>query len=143
MALSEEDERAQDAAQEAPCAIAILNKQDLPQQVEPSDLPFEWIVPFCAKTGAGLDQLEYALDCLFDDETPCDGSILTNTRQANAVARAAKAIERAQLGMRLGMTPDAVLVDVEAAMEALGEVTGQTMREEITNRIFERFCVGK
>lgn len=141
--LTEEDERAQDAAQEAPCAIAILNKQDLPQQVEPSDLPFEWIVPFCAKTGAGLEQLEYALDCLFDDETPCDGSILTNTRQANAVARAAKAIERAQLSMRLGMTPDAVLVDVEAAMEALGEVTGQTMREEITNRIFERFCVGK
>ena len=35
------------------------------------------------------------------------------------------------------------VVDVEAAMEALGEITGQTMREEITNRIFERFCVGK
>jgi len=45
--------------------------------------------------------------------------------------------------MKLSMTPDAVLVDVEAAMEALGEITGQTMREEITNRIFSRFCVGK
>ena len=44
---------------------------------------------------------------------------------------------------KLGMTPDAVLVDVEAAMSALGEVTGRTMREDITNRIFERFCVGK
>lgn len=41
------------------------------------------------------------------------------------------------------MTPDAVLVDLEAAMDALGEVTGRTMREDITNRIFERFCVGK
>lgn len=141
--LTEEDERAQDAAMEAPCAIAILNKQDLNQIVEPSDLPFEWIIPFCATTGEGLEQLEYALDCLFDDEIPCDGSILTNTRQANAVARAAKSIESAQKSLRLGMTPDAVLVDVEAAMEALGEVTGQTMREEITNRIFERFCVGK
>ena len=38
---------------------------------------------------------------------------------------------------------DAVLVDLEAAMDALGEVTGRTMREDITNRIFERFCVGK
>lgn len=142
-ALTAEDERAQDAAQEAPCAIAILNKQDLPQLVDPSDLPFEWIVPFCAKTGSGLEQLEYALDCIFDDETPCDGSILTNTRQANAIARAVKSIQQAQLSMKLGMTPDAVLVDVEAAMESLGEVTGQTMREEITNRIFERFCVGK
>ena len=141
--LTEEDERAQDAAMEAPCAIAILNKQDLNQIVEPSDLPFEWIIPFCATTGEGMEQLEYALDCLFDDEIPCDGSILTNTRQANAVARAAKSIESAQKSLRLGMTPDAVLVDVEAAMEALGEVTGQTMREEITNRIFERFCVGK
>ena len=37
----------------------------------------------------------------------------------------------------------AVLVDLEAAMRALGEVTGRTMREDITNRIFERFCVGK
>lgn len=141
--LTPEDERAQDAAQEAPCAIAILNKQDLPAHVEPCELPFEWIVPFCSKTGEGLDQLEYALDCLFDDDTPCDGSILTNTRQANAVTRAAQSIERAQTALRLGLTPDAVLVDVEAAMEALGEVTGQTMREEITNRIFERFCVGK
>ena len=41
------------------------------------------------------------------------------------------------------MTPDAVLVDVEDALEALGEITGQTMREEITNQIFSRFCVGK
>lgn len=45
--------------------------------------------------------------------------------------------------LRAGMTPDAVLVDLEAAMDALGEVTGRTMREDITNRIFERFCVGK
>lgn len=141
--LSEEDLRAQAAAMEAPCAIALINKQDLPQKVQPSDLPFEWVIPFCAKTGDGLDQLEYALDCLFDDALPCDGSILTNARQADAVRRAANSIEHAMRSMQMNITPDAVLVDVEAAMEALGEVTGQTMREEITNRIFERFCVGK
>ena len=128
---------------EAPYAIAILNKQDLPQQVLPSDLPFEWVIPFCAKTGEGLEQLESALDCLFDDSVPCDGSILTNARQAGAVARAVEALERALAALKQGLTPDAVLVDVEAALEALGEITGQTMREEITNRIFERFCVGK
>lgn len=141
--LTEEDFRAQDTAMEAPCAIAILNKQDLPQQVLPSDLPFEWVIPFCAKTGEGLEQLESALDCLFDDSVPCDGSILTNARQAGAVARAVEALERALAALKQGLTPDAVLVDVEAALEALGEITGQTMREEITNRIFERFCVGK
>ena len=98
---------------------------------------------WCAKTGEGLDLVEQALDSLFDDDIPCDGSILTNARQAEAVARAGKSIDNALESMKLSMTPDAVLVDVEAAMEALGEITGQTMREEITNRIFSRFCVGK
>lgn len=141
--LTQEDLRAQSAAMDAPACIAIINKQDLPQKVQPSDLPFEWIIPFCAKTGDGALQLEAALDHLFDDSLPCDGSILTNTRQADAISRAANSIEQAMLSMNGGLTPDAVLVDVEAAMLALGEVTGQTMREEITNRIFERFCVGK
>lgn len=141
--LSQEDLRAQEAAMEAPYSIAILNKQDLPQKVLPSDLPFQWIIPICAKTGEGLDQLEDVLDCLFGDFAACDGSILTNTRQAEAVSRASEAVLCALRSMEQDMTPDAVLVDVEAAMEALGEVTGQTMREEITARIFERFCVGK
>ena len=141
--LSEEDVRAQAASMEAPFAIAVINKQDLVQKVQPSDLPFEWIIPFCAKTGDGLAQLEDVLDALFDASLPCDGSILTNTRQVDAISRAAGSIKQAMISMSTGLTPDAVLVDVEAAMEALGEVTGQTMREEITNRIFERFCVGK
>ena len=46
-------------------------------------------------------------------------------------------------GLNLGLTPDAVLTDIEIAMEAMGEVTGATVREDITARIFERFCVGK
>ena len=87
--------------------------------------------------------LEDVMDVLFGSELPCDGSIITNARQAEAVVRAGKAIDSALEAMKQDMTPDAVLVDIESAMEALGEITGQTMREEITNRIFERFCVGK
>jgi tRNA modification GTPase len=41
------------------------------------------------------------------------------------------------------MSPDAVLTDVEEAMSALGELTGRSVREDVTGRIFERFCVGK
>lgn len=141
--LTQEDLRAQRAVLDAPYSIAVLNKQDLPQKVLPSDLPFQWIIPVCAKTGEGLDLLEQALDCIFEDDIPCDGSLLTNTRQAEAVARASEAILCALRSLDQSMTPDAVLVDVEAAMEALGEVTGQTMREEITSRVFSRFCVGK
>ena len=50
---------------------------------------------------------------------------------------------RSLQGLKLAQTPDLVLSDVEAAMEAMGEVTGATVREDITARIFERFCVGK
>ena len=57
--------------------------------------------------------------------------------------RAELALGRARAGLAAGLTPDAVLIDVEEAMEAMGELTGRTVREDITNRIFERFCVGK
>ena len=90
-----------------------------------------------------MDLLEQALDMVFDFDAPCDGSILTNARQADAIAKSRESIEAALSSLRLGMTPDAVLVDVEAAMESLGEATGRVVREDITNRIFERFCVGK
>lgn len=142
-ALDESDLDAMRAALDAPHAIAVLNKTDLPAVLQPSDLPFEFVVPVCAKTGEGIDLLAQALDLTFPQGAPCDGSILTNERQADAVLRAGKALDAALESMRQGMTPDAVLVDVEAAMSALGEVTGRTMREDITNRIFERFCVGK
>lgn len=141
--LTPEDEAAMDAALQAPDAIAILNKQDLPCVIDPSELPFSYVIPVSCAKQAGLDLLEQALDMVFDDEAPCDGSILTNARQADAIAKSRASIEAALSSLRLGMTPDAVLVDVEAAMEALGEATGRVVREDITNRIFERFCVGK
>ena len=141
--LTPEDEAAMDAALQAPEAIAILNKQDLPCVIDPSELPFAYVIPVSCAKGEGLDLLEQALDMVFEDETPCDGSILTNARQADAIARSREAIEASLSSLSLGMTPDAVLVDVEAAMEALGEATGRVVREDITNRIFERFCVGK
>ena len=141
--MTEEDRRAMGAALEAPEAVAILNKQDLAAVIEPSDLPFAYIVPISCKDGTGFDLLEQAFDMLFPDDTPCDGSLLTNARQAGAILRAKKSVDSAVQSLRAGMTPDAVLVDLEAAMDALGEVTGRTMREDITNRIFERFCVGK
>ena len=141
--LTPEDEAAMDAALQAPEVIAILNKQDLPCVIDPCELPFSYVIPVSCTKQDGLDLLEQALDMVFDDEAPCDGSILTNARQADAIAKSRASIEAALSSLRLGMTPDAVLVDVEAAMEALGEATGRVVREDITNRIFERFCVGK
>lgn len=141
--LEDADRRAIDTALSAPQAIALINKSDLPQKVLPSDLPFDTILEISAKSGQGLAQLEALISERYAGQVPCDGSILTNTRQAGAVERAQKAVDAALASLRAGITPDAVLVDVEGAMSALGEITGRTIREDITNRIFERFCVGK
>ena len=141
--LTEEDQDIIDLCMDAPNSIALINKTDLGCCVEPSELPFMYVIPICVKTGEGLDLLTDAVETIFESNTLCDGSILTNERQFDAIRRAYEAMLRALQGLKLGLTPDAVLTDVEEAMEAMGEVTGATVREDITARIFERFCVGK
>ena len=141
--LTEEDEAIIDLCCVRENAVALINKADLGQVVAPGDLPFMHIVEICAATGEGLEQFADVVEMLFEGQTPCDGSVLTNARQADAIRRAQEAIARALHNLKLGVTPDAVLTDVEEAMEAMGEVTGATVREDITARIFERFCVGK
>ncbi len=141
--LTDEDEAIMDLCSEHEHAVALINKTDLGSAVVPSDLPFMTVIHICAKTGEGLDQLADIVDTMFEGSAPCDGSILTNARQYDAVRRAYDAMGRALQGLKLGLTPDMVLIDVEEAMEAMGEVTGATVREDITARIFERFCVGK
>ena len=141
--LTAEDEAIIDLCLEHENAIALINKSDLDSKIEPSDLPFMAVIHTCTKTGMGLEQLADMVDAMFESETPCDGSILTNARQYDAIRRAYEAMLSALQGLKLGLTPDAVLTDVEEAMAAMGEVTGATVREDITARIFERFCVGK
>lgn len=141
--LSQEDHTVITACADHPNAIALINKSDLGSSVLPSDLPFMTILRVSTKTRDGLEQLANVVDDMFGSGAPCDGSILTNPRQADAIRRAYEAMLSGLQGLKLGLTPDAVLTDVEAAMEAMGEVTGATVREDITARIFERFCVGK
>ena len=64
-------------------------------------------------------------------------------RQAEAVARAVQSMQRVMDELEAGLTPDIILTEVEGAMTALGELTGASIREDVTNRIFARFCVGK
>ena len=141
--LTQEDQAVIEKCADKQNAIALINKSDLPQTVQPCELPFLYVIPVCTKTGQGLDQLADVIDSMFDGSAPCDGSILSNPRQYDAIRRSYEAMLSALQGIKLGLTPDAVLTDVETGMEAMGEVTGATVREDITSRIFERFCVGK
>ena len=129
-------------AEQAEHGILVVSKADLPQyalNIE-TDLP---VVHISSITGDGLKQLEQIIRELFPVPLVPAGEILTNARQADAVRRAAESMEAACTELEQGMTPDIILTETENAMQALGELTGATIREDITNRIFARFCVGK
>ena len=97
-----------------------------------------------ALTGEGLDQLEEAVAALFPaGDARETGGLLTDQRQEEAAFRAREAVRRALEALESGLTPDAVLTDAEEALDAIGELTGRTAKEEIVERIFSRFCVGK
>ena len=95
-------------------------------------------------TGYGLDKLENAVAALFPAGDPGEaGSLLTDRRQEEAADRARAAVRRALEALENALTPDAALTDAEEALDAIGELTGRTAKEEIVERIFSRFCVGK
>lgn len=144
--LTQEDLTLLNTAQALAPTILVRSKSDLPSVSLPSDiLPKSCpVVELSAKTGEGLDELEAAIAALFPQQTDLPyGQLLTNQRQEEAASRARVSIERAMQALQIGMTPDALLTDVEEALSALGELTGQSIREDITDRIFARFCVGK
>lgn len=141
---AEDGEMLRDAVKRAP-TILVSTKCDLPCMPLPALQldPMPERVSISALTGQGLEDLESAVAKLFPAQDAPAGEILTNARQADAVGRALKSLRAAGEAMRSGFTPDAVLTETEEAMEALGELSGKTVREDITARIFERFCVGK
>ena len=84
-----------------------------------------------------------AIAALFPAGTQAQGQLLTNARQADAVRRALEGVQHARAALESGLTPDAVLTDTEGALEALGELNGKHIREDLVDTIFSRFCVGK
>ena len=143
--LDEEDRTAAALAENAPYSIVILNKADLPCAAELTELTsrFATVFPVSAKTMSGIAELTAAIEALYPAGHAASGELLTNARQAEAVQRALSAISAARSALSQGLTPDAVLTDAEGALEALGELNGKSIREDLVSTIFSRFCVGK
>ena len=141
-ALSDEDLALLREAEKRPRAVLVVSKSDLGTVAElpETSLP---VVVLSARTGEGLDELEKVIRALFPMPAVPAGEILTNARQAEAVSRALESLRAALSAMEEGRTPDIVLTESEAAMAALGELSGRSVREDVTDRIFRRFCVGK
>lgn len=140
--VTAEDEEIIRCAEKAPHAVVAVSKSDLGKiaVLPETTLP---VVELSSKTGEGLEKLAEVIKTLFPMPDAPAGEILTNARQAEAVDRAMAALTAAYDALLQGCTPDIVLTEAEGAMSALGELSGKTVREDVTNRIFERFCVGK
>ncbi|MBO6014802.1 MAG: tRNA uridine-5-carboxymethylaminomethyl(34) synthesis GTPase MnmE [Oscillospiraceae bacterium] len=129
-------------AEKAPKGLVILSKKDLSDREIYLDTSLP-VIRLSALTGQGIEELEKTIEEEFPEPDVPAGEILTNTRHASAVGRALESMRAALEAMRSGNTPDIVLTETEGAMQAIGELTGRTIREDVTDRIFERFCVGK
>jgi len=143
--LTAEDEAAIALANTVPHLIVAVNKSDLPRALDVGALAdrFDNVLSVSAATGAGLDTLTDAIAAQFPAGESTGGALLTNARQADAANRALSAVAEARGALRIGMTPDVVLTDCEAALAALGELNGKQVRDDLVDTIFSRFCVGK
>lgn len=140
--INDEDLEIIREAEKAPKAILVISKSDIAKAAEVPETVLP-AVEISSVTGEGFDCLGETVKKLFPIPESPAGEILTNARQAEAVKRAIAAMKAALDAMEMGHTPDIVLTETEGAMSALGELTGRTVREDVTNRIFQRFCVGK
>lgn len=143
--LDEEDLAAAALAETVRHCIVVLNKADLPSCADVLALQqrFGEIIAVSAKTMTGLAELTAAIEALYPAGQTASGELLTNARQADAVQRALASVSAARFALDQGLTPDAVLTDAETALEALGELNGKSIREDLVATIFSRFCVGK
>lgn len=144
--LTGEDMEAIEAARGAKRSIAVVNKADLPQKIDLERIraSFRSVCVVSALDRTGLDRLDSIVREMFEGEGPeTAGEIITSARQAEAISRAHASIVSALEALRVGFTPDAVLTEAEAGVAALGELLGKTVRSDVTDRIFSRFCVGK
>ena len=137
-------------AARAPHWILAISKDDRNPAVKtavwrlPDGAPApEHLVSFNSVMPGGLDALIDTIGDCFPAGVPAGGTLLTNARQAEAIRRALESVRAAHEALTAGLTPDVVLTEAEGALDALGELTGRTAREDMVTRIFERFCVGK
>jgi tRNA modification GTPase len=130
--------------------LVALNKSDLPSQLTENG----WVTDFLGKrpplsisaaTGTGLDDLREQIyrRLTSGGMEASDGVCVTHLRHSSALRRAQEGIDRAMAAVQDGLTGEFVAADLRNAADALGEITGAITTDEILNRIFSEFCIGK
>ena len=134
------------AATEDKRRIILLNKSDIAAKVSITDFnDTDTVIEISAKTGDGTDRLADAIEQIYklNDIASENGRIITNMRHKSALIGARDALVRVADALGMGMPSDIVSIDIAAAMNSLGEITGETVSESVVADIFHNFCVGK
>lgn len=130
--------------------IIAVNKTDLCENISGIDdiadiIRKSPVIRISAKKQTGTDKIAAQIKEMYDlgNTESADMSYITNIRHQTALEKSREALERAIGAIESGMPTDIVSIDLNAAIDALGEITGATVSEDIVNEIFHRFCVGK
>lgn len=126
--------------------LLVINKIDLELRLAVDQLPPQYPrVLISAKTGEGLPQLEEAiLDMVLGGHIRvADDLLVSNPRHKQALTHARECVSAALSAYRAGTPADFITIDLAEALDALGEITGETASEELIERIFSEFCIGK
>lgn len=129
--------------------VVILNKTDLDEQIDREKLQAvigdDLIIETSAVNNQGIDKLEQAIADIFFEghiESP-DATYISNTRQIAHLNAVDQSLDDVIAGLEAGMPVDLVQIDVTNAWQELGEITGDTYKDELLDELFSNFCLGK
>jgi tRNA modification GTPase len=129
--------------------LVVLNKIDLPSRINETDLTDATaglpLVEISALTGEGMDELRQAIHrlVLSEDSLSPDLLMAPNMRQKQALEKSLRMLVQASRNLQDAMPLEIVAEDMNEALAALGEISGETTTEEVLDRIFSTFCLGK
>ena len=125
--------------------ILVINKIDLPRKIDLSTLEGNIMVEISAKEGDGIDELKKMMErAVWSGRAAVpEGGAITNLRQKQALKNASEAVERAVESVEKDLSPELIAIELREALDSIGEITGEIISDEILDRIFSQFCIGK
>ncbi|MCZ6451784.1 MAG: tRNA uridine-5-carboxymethylaminomethyl(34) synthesis GTPase MnmE [Deltaproteobacteria bacterium] len=127
--------------------VVVINKIDLHQKLDTKEVtcvaPDKEIISVSAKEGRGLDDLKQALNRLFLGTQSEPSIVVTNLRHKAALERSEKNLTEAHKALGMGLPPEMVAVDLQETQHDLEEIIGIVTNNDILERIFSKFCIGK
>ncbi|MBQ6354510.1 MAG: tRNA uridine-5-carboxymethylaminomethyl(34) synthesis GTPase MnmE, partial [Lachnospiraceae bacterium] len=131
-------------------AICVMNKSDLAQALSEEEMKAlmkdnQAVIPLSARFGTGIDQLKKVIEeMFFGEEAPgLDDVIVLGKRHEYALKAAIEALGQTIEGIEQGISEEFWLVDLKDTFDRLGEITGETVGENLIDEIFDKFCMGK